>query len=266
MKVQLPHLDSMLCWACGLKCVGCTNAVTILPQEIFPMDEIVRDLELAHEVMHAETVCLLGGEPTVHKDLVPIMREAKRIGLGDRIQVLTNGMRLHKMNPEFWAELQSLKVSIYPNKTQPENIELAERMSAEHGFELSFYDVAADPFRAVITDRARSALGAQRTYDGCWYRQFTRKLERGFFYRCCTSPSISQTVLGLPPDADGIALDGLTPDALREFLGRTEPMASCFRCFGHTGPRLGEWSEERDRDQWLAASAVPIPPSEVAAA
>lgn len=245
----------MVCWACNAKCVGCTNAMALTPQEIFPAEEILADLERAEKVLHASVLCLLGGEPTVHKELVPLMRAANASPISDRVQVLTNGTRLHMMKPEFWAELDWLKLSIYPGLTQPENVELAKRMQAEHGFYLDFYDVAADPFRAVHRAEEASPEEAQRTYDGCWYRTYTRKVERGYFWRCCTSPSISQEILGLPPETDGIALDGLTPDALREFLAQPEHMASCTRCYGNTGPRLGEWSEVRgDKTRWLAES------------
>lgn len=230
----------------------------IVPQTLFPVAEIVRDAARAAAVMHAETVCLLGGEPTAHPRLVEIMREVAAIGLGERIQVLTNGMRLHWMKPQFWAELDWLKISIYPGKTQLENVEMARRMAAEHGFQLDFYDVAADPFRAVLTDRPHAPGDAQKVYEGCWYKTFTRKIEQGHFYRCCTSPSISQTVLGLDPDVDGVSLDGLTPDALREFLNRPTHMQSCTRCYGNLGPRLPVWEEERDRDEWIRKSAVPI--------
>ena len=225
--------------------------------EVWPVDEILRDAERAAGVMHAGTVCLLGGEPTSHPRLVEIMRAVTGLGLGDRVQVLTNGMRLHRMRPEFWAELDWLKISVYPGKTQPENVELARAMQTEHGFQLDFYDVDADPFRAVLTDRMRTPAEAQQVYDGCWYRTYTRKIERGYFYRCCTSPSISQAVLGLAADADGIALDGLTPKALREFLSRPEPAASCSRCYGNLGPRIA-WTEERTAEGWMAASIVPI--------
>lgn len=255
--IQIPHVDVLVGDACQLRCVGCTNSVALLPQTLERVEDLVRDMEHAARAMHAGCVCLLGGEPTSHPRLIEIMRETARIGLGDRIQVLTNGMRLHRMAPDFWAELDWLKISVYPGKTTPENIALAKAKQREHGFQLDFYDVASDPFRAVLTKGERSPESAQHTYAGCWYRTFTRKIERGHFYRCCTSPSISQTILGLGPGADGIRLDGLTPEALADFLDRREPMASCFRCHGNLGPRLREWSEVRgDRDEWLRQSAV----------
>lgn len=228
-----------------------------LRQEVFPDVDVERDIALAAQVMHAEVVCLLGGEPTAHPKLLRLMRFAAAAGLADRVQVLTNGMRLHRMEPEFWSELDWLKISIYPGKTQPENVQLAKDMQDVHGFQLDFYDVAADPFRAVLTIDHRTPESAQETYDGCWYRTFTRKIERGYFYRCCTSPSISQLILGLGPDADGIALDGLTPDALRAFLEQKEPAKSCSRCHGNLGPRLHQWSEVRgDAAEWLRQSSV----------
>lgn len=258
-RIGLAHVDCMVNTACQLKCTGCTNFIGAIPMETFPLDEIERDVHLAAQVMHAETVCLLGGEPTSHPRLLDIMRMVAASGLGDRIQVLTNGMRLHRMGDGFWAELDWLKISIYPGKTPPENVQLARTKASTHGFQLDFYDVASDPFRAVLTDRAREPADAQRTYDECWYRTFTRKIERGHFYRCCTSPSISQTVLGLPPDADGIRLDGLTPETLQQFLDRPEYMKSCTRCYGNLGPRLEQWTEVKGKDAWLDASTVPLP-------
>lgn len=229
-----------------------------LPMEIWPVEDIKRDITLAAKVMYTHVGCLLGGEPTSHPKLVELMRFTAESGLCERVQVLTNGMRLHRMKEDFWRELDWLKVSVYPGKTQPENIDLAHRMQAKHGFQLEFYDVAADPFRAVLTDRERSPQSAQQTYEGCWYRTYTRKIEQGYFYRCCTSPSISR-MLGNPPDVDAVKLDGLTPEALTEFLARPDYMQSCTRCYGNLGPRLEQWSEQRDKDRWLEESMVALP-------
>jgi GTP 3',8-cyclase len=204
--------------------------------------------------MHAEVAVILGGEPLGHPRLVELMRFTKASGIADRVRVLTNGIRLAKMPAAFWAELDDLKISIYPGSTPPEAILLARRMQEEHGFLLSFYDVAADPFRAVHTHAPRA--DAQSTYMGCWYRSNTRKIEQGHFWRCCTSPSISQTLLGLPAAADGLALEGLTVEALSVFLARDTFMESCRRCHGNAGPRLEQWSEQRDKSKWLTASAA----------
>lgn len=258
MKLEVPHLDLMCLTACQLRCVGCTNGMGIVKMEVWPVEDVLDDARRANDLLHAGVVCLLGGEPTSHPRLVEIMRGVTALGLGDRVQVLTNGMRLHRMADSFWETLDWLKISVYPGKTQPSNVDLARARQAEHGFQLDFYDVDDDPFRAVLTDRPRTPAEAQQVYDGCWYRTYTRKLERGYLWRCCTSPSISQTILGLPPDADGIKLDGLTSQGLREFLSRPEPAQSCSRCYGNTGPRIA-WSEERgDAEAWIAASIVPI--------
>lgn len=256
MKVELPHVDIMALTACQLRCVGCTNAMGLVKMEVWPLDQITRDIDAAAEVLHANVACILGGEPLSHPKLLDIMRYAKASPLSDRVQVLTNGMRLHMMKDEFWEELDWLKISIYPGKTQPENVQLARTKAAELGFYLDFYDVAADPFRAVHRDHTASPEVAQKTYEGCWYKTYTRKIEQGYFWRCCTSPSISKEILGLPPETDGIALEGLTPDALRAFLAQPEHMQACTKCYGNTGPRMDGWSEEREKSRWLEASAA----------
>jgi cyclic pyranopterin phosphate synthase len=257
-RVRLPFVDVLCLTACPLRCAGCTNGMGMpgLKLEVFPLADVAADITAAARVMHAEIACLLGGEPLVHPRIVDLIRHAKASGLCDRVRVLTNGMPLHRMGDDFWAEIDDLKVSIYPGRTPPENVALAKRRQAEHGFDLSFYDVASDPFRAVLTRDVRTPESAQETYQGCWYKTFTRKIEQGHFYRCCTSPSISKTLMGLPPDHDGIALDGLTTETLQEFLDRPTFMESCTRCHGNLGPRLGAWSEERNRDAWLERSMV----------
>lgn len=257
-RVELPFVDVMVGTACDLRCVGCSNGMGLpgMHLQVFPFERVAADITAAARVMHAEIACLLGGEPLIHKRIVDLMRHTRESGLCDRVRVLTNGIRLHRMGDDFWAELQDLKISIYPGKTPPEALELASARQRAHGFDLSVYDVAADPFRAVHTREPRSPESAQQTYDGCWYKTFTRKIEQGHFYRCCTSPSISQTLMALPPDADGIPLDGLTPAALQTFLDRLTYMNACTRCHGNMGPRLGAWAEERDREKWLGRSAV----------
>lgn len=249
----MPLIDVMVGTACELKCVGCTNGMGLLPQVHFPLAHIEADVEAAASVLHAEVAVVLGGEPLTHRELLPIMRMVAESGIADSVRVLTNGIRLHRMPGEFWAELEDLRVSIYPGKTPPENVELAREKQRIHGFELSFYDVADDPFRAVHTRELRSDESAQETWLNCWYRSNTRKIEAGHFWRCCTSAHISQTILGLAPSVDGLPLDGITEAGLEEFLARDTFMESCRRCHGNTGPQIA-WSEERDKTRWLEAS------------
>lgn len=256
-KVRLPHIDLMVGQACELRCVGCTNGIGMLPRlPMFKTEEVIRDLADAARVMTAEKVCLLGGEALLHKDIVEIMQAARQSGISDVVQVLTNGIALHRQTDRFWEEVDWLKISIYPGRTPQENIDLAVRKQAEYGFELDYKPVADDPFRAVHTKTMRTPEDAQRTFDGCWFKTYTRKIEAGYFWRCCTSPSISQTLLGHSPDVDGLRLADVTLDRLLGFLAQPEPTASCFRCHGNTGPVIPVWSEERNRNQWMEASAT----------
>ena len=249
----MPLVDVMVGTACELKCVACTNGVGLLPQVHFPLEQITTDVEAAASVLHADVAVVLGGEPLTHRALLPIMRMVTASGIADRVRVLTNGIRLHRMPDEFWGELEDLRVSIYPGKTPRENVTLARERAYRHGFDLSFYDVASDPFRAVHTRDLRSDESAQATWHECWYRSNTRKIEAGYFWRCCTSAHLSQAVLGLAPDVDGLSLSGITEESLMEFLARDTFMQSCRRCHGNMGPQI-VWSEERNRDAWLEAS------------
>lgn len=254
--VQLPHLDVMVCTACQLRCVGCTNFMGGMPLHIWPTEPILRDIDDAAKVIRAEKVTILGGEPLLHKDLVTIIRRCRDTGLTGTVQVLTNGMLLDRLDANFWGAIDWLKISVYPGKTPEKNIALAIRKQVEYGFTLDYKNVSDDPFRAVHTRETRSPESAQQTYETCWYRTYTRKIEQGYFWRCCTSPTISQQLLGLDPSVDGIKLEGLTSQALQEFLDRPTYMQACTRCHGNMGPQMVPWTEERDRVKWLKLSSM----------
>lgn len=254
-RVHMPLLDIMVGQACELRCVACTNGMGMLDHlPIYKYDAVCADIDQAARLIETDVLVLLGGEPLLHKRIVDILRHAKAAGIAGRVRVLTNGIRLHKMTDDFWAELEDLKISIYPARTPAENVDLARERQKAHGFELSFYDVAADPFRAVLTPDVKSPMDAQATYARCWYRHNTRKVEQGYLWRCCTSPSISKHVLGLGPEEDGLLLETATAGSVADFLDRPWHANACTRCHGNMGPRLAEWTEIRDRTDWMEAS------------
>jgi len=92
---------------CNLDCDFCfanARACGFIYEPTF--DEIVKMLQLLRneKPVPAPAVQFSGGEPTMRKDLVEIIRKAKELGF-PQVQIATNGVRLSK-EPEFVQQLK----------------------------------------------------------------------------------------------------------------------------------------------------------------
>ncbi len=80
---------------CNFRCPYCHNAPLVnQPQEGKDSDELLAFLKKRKPFVDA--VVISGGEPTLHADLLPFMKDLKREGFS--IKLDTNGTRPHRLN------------------------------------------------------------------------------------------------------------------------------------------------------------------------
>ncbi len=75
---------------CNLRCPFCHNAGLVLPEEFgeqLDTDEVLAFLENRRRVL--DGVCVTGGEPLIHNEIVPFFRRIREMGY--RIKLDTNG-------------------------------------------------------------------------------------------------------------------------------------------------------------------------------
>jgi cyclic pyranopterin phosphate synthase len=110
---NIHYLRISLTDKCNLRCVYC------MPEEMFfrptsellTCDEILRLVRLFVD-LGIDKVRLTGGEPTVHPDLIPIVRGIRDAGVR-RISMTTNGLRLARLaRPLKEAGLERVNISI----------------------------------------------------------------------------------------------------------------------------------------------------------
>lgn len=82
-------LDLVLDYDCNLACDYCT-ITPAMRQRSLPTGAIVRQLRAARDEGF-DRVSFTGGEPTIRRDLLPLVREAARLGYDD-IKVQSNGL------------------------------------------------------------------------------------------------------------------------------------------------------------------------------
>jgi len=94
--------------ACNISCVGCYSPNT----DIFkPLDAIFREIDFFREKRHLEILTISGGEPTLHKDIVEVIRYVASKGI--KPLLLTNATllteeTLHGRNPQVCVDVLQL--------------------------------------------------------------------------------------------------------------------------------------------------------------
>lgn len=250
--IQLPHLETNITTSCQNCCVGCNHFIPMQQPSFLSPEVIAKDLNKLSKLAHAKRYALLGGEPLLHPNIVKILNTAKKSGIADKVEVITNGMKLKDMTEPFWKAVDYLTVTMYPGKLSDEDMQLIYDKTAENGITL---ELKPAEFTALMHKHPSDTDTAMRRYIHCWYKTYCFVVDNGYFYRCCTSPFIPELILGMPKETDGIALEELTEAQLDHFINQTESIpVSCKVCASNTGREIG-W-RETTRGQWLDESKI----------
>lgn len=213
-----------------------------------PAQELADDLARLKTVVHFQRIQMVGGEPTLHPDLPELMRVARASGIANEVMVITNGGLLKRMPDEFWRELDTLQLSIYPG-LDADIPEYAKARCAEFGkpFYSTVYLDFYQQLRAVPNDGAHFAT--------CHWKADCYSVERGFFFLCPQSIFFPEKFMELPVGVDGLSLDNLTQEKFDTFLDRKEPLNACKICMANE-LKSKPWAEAKNREEWMAGSTT----------
>jgi cyclic pyranopterin phosphate synthase len=262
--ITIPHLETNVTVACQLRCVACNHFVALqaheAKQRIADVGQIERDLGHLSKVLHAEAWGALGGEPLLHPQLLQVLEVVHRSGICDKIEVWTNGIAARRQPDKFWESphLDRLVLSVYPGTLPDTEIDWIKEKCASVALELWIKDERAVPnFEQLLEPVASLPAVTRRKYQGCFFKNFSRVIDNGYLYRCCTSPFIPRLLLGLPEGTDGLPVENVTEQQIEDYLSSSTPAVSCTRCAGldPSVRRRVQWQEQRDAPAWLAASA-----------
>lgn len=260
--ITLPHLETNVTIACQLRCVSCNHFVALQTNEarkrIADPVQVYDDLAALSHFVHVDAWGALGGEPLLHPHLVDVLTAVQKTRIADVIEVWTNGIAVRsKMTPALWDAFDRLVVSVYPGTLDDAEIEWIKAAANEAQVEVVVKDERHVPnFERLLEPVPSDTTSTLRKYRSCFFKNYSRVADRGFFYRCCTSPFIPRLLLGLPEGTDGIPIAGLTESALLQFLNQEHAPKSCEFCSG-LDPAIRhrtDWKEVRNPAEWLAAS------------
>ncbi len=103
--------------SCNLGCIYCVHSseqksTHTNPKQPLDYKEIVYAIKNIHALTNLKTIRLTGGEPTLYKDLISIVKEIKSLGV-DNIKMTSNGYLLKNLLPELSkAGLTKINISL----------------------------------------------------------------------------------------------------------------------------------------------------------
>ena len=101
---NVPHAILDILRGCNIRCRDCYN---LQPDHVKPLAEIDAQLDALTRLRKLQSISIVGGEPTLHPDLVEIVRQVRRRGLF--VEVFTNGVDL---NDQLLTELKQAGTNV----------------------------------------------------------------------------------------------------------------------------------------------------------
>ena len=277
--IQREYLEYYLNYHCNLKCANCSvGSPFIDPTFNTDFDSYCRDIDNLGKYMRVNALRMLGGEPTLHPDIVKYMKYAKESDLVRwGVAVATNGIGLKRMPDEFWDHVGICNISEYKNSGinyeklyqwlddnnlrynrvhELENSETAQRIRKKlgddwmdnnrvpewHFLELDLYEESPPDI-------------AQEVYTHCPKKDICHTFLNGKYYKCgfSTHRNIQYKAMGvtIPYDIrelDGIPIDETFPHQYHEHCNSKEiNINACRWCrgYGKDGPYKQNWLPHR---------------------
>lgn len=123
------QVETHLVEHCNLNCQMCTHYSPLADPRYADIESFSKDMLRLKELFLNEVsyIMLLGGEPLLHPNLIPFFEIARNCFPNTEIILYTNGLRLPRMNVDFWNGCYKNKITIvltkYPIKFNYKNIE-----------------------------------------------------------------------------------------------------------------------------------------------
>ncbi len=224
---------------CTLSCRACHVLAPLAGAAAARPEVVHKDLSLLARHYRADWVELRGGEPLLHPALPEVAAAVRSSGVARRVRVVTNGLHLHRMEEGFWAVVDEVLVSSFPDvRLGAGELAGCVRRAQAHGVELRvrYFDHFRESYAAHGT--ANDEL-VRRIFATCQYAHVWRchSVRDGFFAKCRQCHAIAESA---GTTRDGVRLhagDSLAGE-LRAHLADPYPMRSCRRCLGSAGKRF----------------------------
>jgi len=243
-KIISKAVEYSVAYHCNLRCSGCSHMSPFLSKKFPSIESFYSDITQLGEGLHAKEIRLCGGEPLLNPEINSFIEIAKRAGIADSISVTTNGLALHKMNDDFWENVDSLVITLYPKVHLEENlIEGFKRNAKQSNTDLKLF---SNPYfrTTIVTQPHPKDLITDLIFKTCdnVHLHHCHTIHEGKFYKCAVPPFLPEylakmRIADYDPVQDAFDIHKAKDifNELKAFLLSSETMEACRYCLGYLG-------------------------------
>lgn len=244
---------------CNLNCIGCGHFSPLAKEHYLSVDNFRKDVERLHQLTggYIERMEIMGGEPLLHPDIIPIM-EIARSNFEGEINICTNGILVDKQSPAFYQSCARLDISIaitlYPIKLDWEKI---ESLSHLYGFKLLRVSTK-NKDRRIWYKNHRDLEGKQdciSNFSKCRWANNCIILENGRLATCVMpfktkyyNDYYHTSVFDIP-ESDSIDIyKARDLEEIMQFLA--QPISACRYCLPDADEEIDWCTSKKDITEW----------------
>lgn len=171
---------------CNKNCKACSHFAPLAKQANFVnVKDFENEIKILHNIIpDAHTFWLIGGEPTLHPELMQLLKILRKI-YEISIGVMTNGYRLLETDKEFWGFIRENEViwRITTYDIEPERyIELFKRNGC---IDLLSLDINNRFYNLVTLTEEKQEI-SQKKYNKCGWESLNIVVRNGRIWKCPT--------------------------------------------------------------------------------
>ena len=244
--LSIEHLDVDATLNCTMSCTECTRIVPGIKKFGLPDAEpkdIYNDLSILSRSVHAEWGQVIGGEPTLHKDLLGCLKATRDSGVSNKILFTTNGTTINNISDELIDNVDMIRITLYPNKTDPCAVDNFENRVKSRGKTLD--KIVVKTFSPIFSNDKNDNINLSY----CWQYKNCFTYYYGFFYVCSTAVSINALTHGKRIDGINLRLPS-AEKKVYEHITNNVVYDACHYCHLAMPNKQTEWGECQSKD-WL---------------
>ena len=244
---------------CNLKCKSCHHFSPLAVPEVTDLGIFESDMIRMGELFqnYCDRIYLLGGEPLLNENIAAYLQVARVPFPKTKIELITNGLWLDKMEDNFWDALKENEIQVsvtkYPIAADYQKMKaLCEEKSVLFEF---FGSEADDKHMSYYPLDCNGGQAANENFYVCNMANKCITLKAGKLYPCVVPPNIYHfnEYFGenlVVDERDGINIyQAKDKDQILEFLAK--PIPFCRYCRVHERTYDNEWEFSQSRkEEW----------------
>ena len=238
--IAVKSLEIHVSYHCNLSCKGCSHMTPLEKEKFIDEKDIYDTLKILSMYLHCDVIRLIGGEPTLNKNLADIAKNIKKINIADKIAIATNGIFIDRLNEEVLENIDVFEISNYHYSDNLTNKIINWAKKAKEKYNIKTYIYMYKNFRESISFQENNSTDlVKNIYDTCIVSHDWQcfNVFEGYFFKCPQAMAISRNIKNNPMNINCIKIENSNnlDMELLNYINSTEPLKACTHCLGTVG-------------------------------